>query len=108
MSPLSASDTGKPNFQYVFPHATGEAQATVERHQQQSEIVLYGSWVTGLLPRSHSESLIKTQFCPFTQRVWIALEERGISYQYVEINPFKKEPVSFATNSAPYRAHHPS
>jgi len=31
------------------------------------------------------------QFCPFNQRVWIALEERGIPYQYKEINPYKKE-----------------
>ena len=31
------------------------------------------------------------QFCPFVQRTWIALEEKGIPYQYKEVNPYKKE-----------------
>lgn len=25
------------------------------------------------------------------QRTWISLEEKGIPYQYVEVNPYKKE-----------------
>jgi len=65
----------------VHPHATGEAELTAKAHEQQSEFVLYGSW-----------------FCPFTQRVWIALEERGLPYQYVEINPFQKNPAFLAMN----------
>ena len=32
-----------------------------------------------------------SQFCPFAQRVWIALEEKGIPYEYKEVNPYKKE-----------------
>ena len=32
-----------------------------------------------------------TQFCPYVQRTWIALEEKGILYQYKEVNPYKKE-----------------
>jgi glutathione S-transferase len=28
-------------------------------------------------------------FCPYAQRVWIALEEKGITYQYVEIDPYE-------------------
>lgn len=30
-------------------------------------------------------------FCPFNQRVWIALEAKGILYQLKEVNPYKKE-----------------
>jgi len=66
---------------FLHPYATGAALPTVEAHKQQSDFVLYGSW-----------------FCPFTQRVWITLEERGIPYQYVEINPFKKDPAFLAMN----------
>ncbi len=32
-----------------------------------------------------------TKFCPFVQRTWIALEEKGIPYQYKEVNPYKRE-----------------
>jgi len=27
---------------------------------------------------------------PFVQRVWIALELKGIPYQYIEVDPYKK------------------
>ena len=37
-----------------------------------SELVLYSSW-----------------FCPYAQRVWIALEEKGVAFQYVEIDPYE-------------------
>ena len=33
----------------------------------------------------------RRQFCPYVQRAWITLEERGIPYQYKEVNPYKKE-----------------
>ncbi|KAH8113513.1 glutathione-S-transferase [Phellopilus nigrolimitatus] len=58
----------------IHPHATGEAAKTVEKRQQPQELVFYAGW-----------------FCPFVQRVWITLEERGIPYQYKEVNPYKKE-----------------
>ncbi len=32
-----------------------------------------------------------SQFCPFVQRTWICLEEKGLPYQYKEVNPYKKE-----------------
>ena len=28
-------------------------------------------------------------FCPYAQRAWVALEEKGVEYQYVEINPYE-------------------
>ncbi|EKM53396.1 uncharacterized protein PHACADRAFT_259750 [Phanerochaete carnosa HHB-10118-sp] len=58
----------------IFPHATGTAAKTVEKRQEPQDLVFYSGW-----------------FCPFVQRAWIALEERGIPYQYKEVNPYKKE-----------------
>jgi Glutathione S-transferase, N-terminal domain len=37
----------------------------------EKEVAMYGSW-----------------FCPYVQRVWIALEEKQIDYQYIEIDPY--------------------
>ncbi|PYI12475.1 glutathione transferase [Aspergillus sclerotiicarbonarius CBS 121057] len=53
--------------------ATGLAARTVANHSQDNELKLYGSC-----------------FCPFVQRVWIALETKGIPYQYIEVDPYKK------------------
>ncbi|GAO52336.1 glutathione S-transferase [Saitoella complicata NRRL Y-17804] len=53
--------------------ATGNALATAESHGKESPLQLYGSC-----------------FCPFVQRVWIALEHNGLQYQYLEIDPYKK------------------
>ncbi|KIP04096.1 hypothetical protein PHLGIDRAFT_76517 [Phlebiopsis gigantea 11061_1 CR5-6] len=58
----------------IFPHATGAAAETVQKHQQPQDVIFYAGW-----------------FCPFVQRTWIVLEERGIPYQYKEVNPYKKE-----------------
>ncbi|KAH9889458.1 glutathione S-transferase C-terminal-like protein [Cubamyces lactineus] len=60
--------------QHIYPHATGQAAKTVEQRQEPQDLVFYSGW-----------------FCPFVQRAWIALEERGIPYQYKEVNPYKKE-----------------
>ncbi|PYH99073.1 glutathione transferase [Aspergillus ellipticus CBS 707.79] len=53
--------------------ATGLAAQTVSFRAQENELRLYGSC-----------------FCPFVQRVWIALELKGIPYQYIEVDPYKK------------------
>ncbi|KAF8891850.1 glutathione-S-transferase [Infundibulicybe gibba] len=58
----------------IFPHATGPAAETVKKHQTSEDLIFYSGW-----------------FCPYVQRSWIALEERGIPYQYKEVNPYKKE-----------------
>ncbi|KAG6920031.1 hypothetical protein DXG01_010099 [Tephrocybe rancida] len=58
----------------IFPHATGPAEKLVAKHQEAQDLVYYSGW-----------------FCPYVQRGWIALEEKGIKYQYKEINPYKKE-----------------
>ncbi|ORY58840.1 putative glutathione-S-transferase theta, GST [Pseudomassariella vexata] len=57
----------------LHPVATGLAKETVDRHSSPQPLKLYAGW-----------------FCPFVQRVWLALEERGIPYQYVEVNPYHK------------------
>ncbi|TAQ87910.1 hypothetical protein B7494_g3753 [Chlorociboria aeruginascens] len=53
--------------------ASGNALATVRRHSKDHDLKLFGSC-----------------FCPFVQRVWIALEAKGLSYQYIEIDPYRK------------------
>ncbi|KIK65007.1 hypothetical protein GYMLUDRAFT_220274 [Collybiopsis luxurians FD-317 M1] len=57
----------------VYPEATGLAKTLVDAHSDDQPLKLYGSW-----------------FCPFVQRVWTALEEKHIPYQYIEVNPYEK------------------
>eukprot|EP00850_Spirogloea_muscicola_P003324 SM000013S26493 [mRNA] locus=s13:721894:723143:+ [translate_table: standard] len=37
-------------------------------------------------------------FCPFAQRAWIALEEKGVPYEYLEVDPYAKPPELMAVN----------
>ncbi|KAI5788199.1 putative glutathione transferase [Pyronema domesticum] len=53
--------------------ATGQAAQTVKKHSREHELKLFGSC-----------------FCPFVQRVWIALEFKEMDYQYIEIDPYAK------------------
>ena len=46
-----------------------------------SKVQLYSSW-----------------FCPFAQRVWVALELKGIPFEYKEINPYEKTAEFLALN----------
>lgn len=41
-------------------------------------------------PSSNREYPRLTAHSPFSQRVWIALEAKGLAYQYCEIDPYKK------------------
>lgn len=43
--------------------------------------------MTSVLPLS---TLLTGNISPFVQRVWIALEAKGLQYQYVEVDPYKK------------------
>jgi hypothetical protein len=52
---------------------TGLAAATAKRHAKDHELKLFGSC-----------------FCPFVQRVWISMELKDMSYQYIEVDPYKK------------------
>ena len=35
---------------------------------------------------------------PFVQRVWIALEAKGLQYQYIEVDPYKKPQALLEVN----------
>ncbi|EWG38088.1 hypothetical protein FVEG_01424 [Fusarium verticillioides 7600] len=54
------------------PKATGAALLTARKHAKESEFKLYAAC-----------------FCPFSQRVWIALEAKGMHYQYCETDAFR-------------------
>ncbi|KAG5734273.1 hypothetical protein E4T56_gene20583 [Termitomyces sp. T112] len=64
-----STDSGK----HYHKACTGQALETVNQHQAVEDITLFGSC-----------------FCPFVQRVWVALEFFEIPYQYYEVDPYKK------------------
>lgn len=80
--------------------ATGLALATVKKHSKESDLKLFGScfWyvsdrVTSTSPRQWTRPAahVFSEGCsPFVQRVWIALEVKGLPYQYIEVDPYKK------------------
>ncbi|KAL7930875.1 hypothetical protein V8C35DRAFT_311601 [Trichoderma chlorosporum] len=51
----------------------GAAQETARLHSKDADLRLYAA-----------------SFCPFSQRVWIALEAKGQPYQYIETDPYKR------------------
>ncbi|KZZ94784.1 glutathione S-transferase domain-containing protein [Moelleriella libera RCEF 2490] len=51
---------------------TGAAAATIKKHSAHQALKLYAAC-----------------YCPFSQRVWMALELKGFPYQYVEVEPLK-------------------
>lgn len=77
----------------IHPHATSRAATTVAEHQEPQDLIFYSGWVrTANSPLDAKILTSLCQFCPYVQRAWIVLEERGIPYQYKEVNPYKKEP----------------
>ncbi|KAI9788761.1 MAG: hypothetical protein M1833_002890 [Piccolia ochrophora] len=67
------SDKGQSEQKTYHKKATGAALVTVKKHSKETDLKLFGSC-----------------FCPFVQRVWISLEVKGLSYQYIEVDPYKK------------------
>ncbi|KAJ5440907.1 Glutathione S-transferase/chloride channel C-terminal [Penicillium cf. griseofulvum] len=63
----------RPGQKSYHTKATGLAAETAIKHSADVNLKLYGSC-----------------FCPFVQRVWIALELKGIPYQYIEVDPYEK------------------
>ncbi|KAJ9647863.1 hypothetical protein H2199_001639 [Coniosporium tulheliwenetii] len=77
------ADTNKTSSEKKEYHkkATGNALNTVKSHSKECDLKLYGSC-----------------FCPFVQRVWISLEVKGIPYQYIEVDPYKKPDLLLQIN----------
>ncbi|KAL8654787.1 MAG: hypothetical protein Q9210_001279 [Variospora velana] len=75
------ADDAKSNQKSYHKKATGAALATVKKHTKEHDLKLYGSC-----------------FCPFVQRVWISLQFKGIDYQYIEVDPYKKPESLTAIN----------
>ncbi|KAI0319154.1 glutathione S-transferase [Amylostereum chailletii] len=65
----TTNDTGK---KYHL-QCTGEALETVKQHSASQDITFFGAC-----------------FCPFVQRVWVALEFLDIPYKVYEVDPYKK------------------
>ena len=63
------------------PEPTGAAATLASQHAAPHALKLYGGW-----------------FCPFVQRTWITLVEKSIPHQYIEINPYNKDPDFLAMN----------
>ncbi|KAF4125491.1 protein FAM50 [Geosmithia morbida] len=63
------------------PEPSGAASQLASKHSAEHPLKLYGGW-----------------FCPFVQRSWITLVEKGIPHQYIEINPYLKEASFLALN----------
>jgi hypothetical protein len=64
-------------------------------------VVVIGRF-SSLPPRFHiyGTSLIYLASSPFVQRVWIALEAKGLPYQYVEVDQLKKPQALLDINNA--------
>lgn len=65
----------------IHDSATGKAFETAKQHESEKSLKLYSGW-----------------FCPFVQRTWITLQEKRIDYQYIEINPYHKDPEFLKLN----------
>ncbi len=51
-----------------------------------------------MLKMSSLPVLYNAWFCPFAQRAWIALLEKGVEFEYVEQDPYNKTPEWLAVN----------
>lgn len=80
----------------IHPEATGMAKATVKVTLIYSRPASHHFFIRQSLTYHQAHSvpaplvLYSGWFCPFVQRIWIALEEKRIQYQYIEVNPYHK------------------
>jgi glutathione S-transferase len=70
---LDPNQNGDSTKKTYNKQATGLAWETVQAHSADNDLKLYGSC-----------------FCPFVHRVWISLEHKGLAYQYVEVDVYRK------------------
>ncbi|GKT39968.1 glutathione S-transferase U1 [Colletotrichum spaethianum] len=74
--------------------ATGKAHWTAKKHEKESDLKLYSAcyWFappTYVVLVCNVSLLTRGLASPFSQRVWIALEAKGLQYQYCEEDPYK-------------------
>lgn len=75
---VAAQDKEAKRAQPAPRRATAAAAATAKKHSRDaggSDLRLYAAC-----------------YCPFSQRVWIALEAKGVGYQYCETDPHRAPP----------------
>jgi glutathione S-transferase len=70
---LDPNQGGDANKKTYHKEPTGEALKTANAHSADNDLKLYGSC-----------------FCPFVHRVWISLEHKGLDYQYIEVDVYRK------------------
>ena len=75
-SPKAAQFEGDSLWPSEWKESFGEETIRQRSAATNSTAVLHCSW-----------------FCPFAQRAWIALEEKGVDYRYQEINPYQVDPT---------------
>ncbi|KJX96614.1 glutathione S-transferase like protein [Zymoseptoria brevis] len=78
LDPNQGGDATKKTY---HKQPTGEAKKTADAHSKESELKLYGSC-----------------FCPFVHRVWISLELKGLDYEYVEVDVYRKPKLLLGIN----------
>lgn len=106
------SDKKKNEQKTYHKKATGQALNTVKKRSKENELKLFGScfwWVKRSdVKRSDVKRSVFTTLSyllltympcsPFVQRVWIALEVKGLNYQYIEVDPYKKPEALLEVN----------
>ena len=68
-SPTTTTTATTPSQKSFPKRPTGMAVVTAKKHAKETDLKLFGSF-----------------YCPFVQRIWIALEVKGIPYQFVEVD----------------------
>lgn len=100
------SDKNKNEQKTYHKKATGQALNTVKKRSKENELKLFGScfwWVNlpdvkRLYPNLILSYRLHMLCSPFVQRVWIALEVKGLNYQYIEVDPYKKPEALLEVN----------
>lgn len=93
------TDNAKTDQKTYHKKATGLALATVKKHAKEHGLKLYGSCFWYVLDLcDQCARPFSDMPSPFVQRVWISLQFKGLDYQYIEVDPYKKPESLTAIN----------